>query len=94
MPEHTYTKKYIKKDGSFVIYNYNKDASKYSKNYYEKQISQPKVECQFCHCMVYPHYLNKHQKTSKCKKSVLLSDDSENSVDMTPEQLREIFLSE
>jgi hypothetical protein len=90
MTEHLYTKKYVKKDGSVVIYHYSKESKVYSKNYYNKQIQKNKTECEYCHAMVYPHYMLKHQKTMKCQKLQLLTEDSEN--DFDTEELKEIFL--
>ena len=89
MPEHIYQKKYNKKDGSIVVYSYSKNTSIYSKNYYNKQINQPKISCEHCDQLVYPHYLAKHQATKKCRKLQTLSEASDEN--LTLEEIKEIW---
>ena len=64
-----YTKKRMLKDGTIKVYQYDKSSSEYSKRTYQKlKDNNPKVECDKCSKLCFPHYMEKHQKTAKCKK--------------------------
>lgn len=81
MPENTYTKKYIKKDGTVKNYQYKYESKEYTKKFWLKKSSQAKITCPLCQRPVYEFYLEKHQTKPICKKyNKLLSETSEDDI--------------
>lgn len=78
MPENTYTKKKIMKDGSVKIYEYKYDSSEYTKKFWIKRSQQEKVNCPICNKLVYSFYMERHQNKPICQRyAKLLTENSD-----------------